>query len=209
MIRSLLKIILKKAKSIYLQFKRKNQLAFLSKFVDYDVTANINDMKLEVRGDVQNRKVVKIGENSLISGIFIFEKESGFLSIGKRTSIGVSTFVCIDSIAIGNDVMISWGCTFVDNDSHSIKSYERCDDVLDWKRGIDENSIGRYKNWDKVGHGKIVIEDKVWIGFNSIILKGVTIGEGAVIAAGSVVVRDVPPYTLVGGVPAKVLKQIE
>jgi acetyltransferase-like isoleucine patch superfamily enzyme len=49
----------------------------------------------------------------------------------------------------------------------------------------------------------------VWIGFNSIILKGVTIGEGAVIAAGSVVTKDVSPYTIVGGNPAKFLKKIE
>lgn len=53
----------------------------------------------------------------------------------------------------------------------------------------------------------IVIEDDVWIGGSSIILAGVTIGEGSIIAAGSVVNKDVPPYTIVGGVPAKVLKE--
>ena len=53
----------------------------------------------------------------------------------------------------------------------------------------------------------IWIGDHVWIGMRTMILKGVTIGEGAVIAAGAVVTRDVPPYTLVGGVPAKVIKE--
>lgn len=53
----------------------------------------------------------------------------------------------------------------------------------------------------------IVIEDDVWIGGSSIILAGVTIGKGAIIAAGAVVNKDVPPYTIVGGVPAKVLKE--
>ncbi|MFN7691728.1 MAG: DapH/DapD/GlmU-related protein, partial [Bacteroidota bacterium] len=54
----------------------------------------------------------------------------------------------------------------------------------------------------------IVIHDKVWISFNAIILKGVTIGEGAVVAAGSVVTKDVAPYTMVAGNPAKFIKNV-
>jgi acetyltransferase-like isoleucine patch superfamily enzyme len=52
----------------------------------------------------------------------------------------------------------------------------------------------------------IIIEDDVWIGTGAIILKGVTIGEGAIVAAGALVIKDVPPYSVVGGIPAKVLK---
>ena len=52
----------------------------------------------------------------------------------------------------------------------------------------------------------IVIGDHVWIGMNVIVLKGVTIGEGSIVAAGSVVNKDVPPHCLVAGVPAKVVK---
>lgn len=54
--------------------------------------------------------------------------------------------------------------------------------------------------------GKIIIADDVWIGYNSLILSGVKIGQGAVIAAGSVVVKDIPPYAIVGGNPAKIIK---
>lgn len=53
----------------------------------------------------------------------------------------------------------------------------------------------------------IVIEDDVWVGSGAIILKGVTVGRGSVIAAGAVVTRDIPPYSIAGGVPAKVLKR--
>jgi Acetyltransferase (isoleucine patch superfamily) len=55
----------------------------------------------------------------------------------------------------------------------------------------------------------IVLEDDVWIGSGSIILKGITIGEGSVVAAGSVVTKDVSPNVIVGGNPARVLKEIE
>jgi acetyltransferase-like isoleucine patch superfamily enzyme len=54
----------------------------------------------------------------------------------------------------------------------------------------------------------VKINDRVWIGFNSIILKGVTIGEGGIVGAGSVVTKDVPPYTIVAGNPARVIREI-
>ncbi|MDR0792472.1 MAG: acyltransferase, partial [Chitinophagaceae bacterium] len=54
--------------------------------------------------------------------------------------------------------------------------------------------------------GKIIIEDYAWIGVNATILQGITIGEGAVVAAGAVVTKPVAPYTVVGGVPAKKIK---
>ena len=105
--------------------------------------------------------------------------------------------------------MISWGCTIIDTDAHSLNWNHRIKDVLDWKKGLTDGKVGAYKDWSNVTSSNIKIEDKVWIGFNSIILKGVTIGQGAVIAAGSVVTKDVPAFTLVGGNPAKIIKKLE
>jgi len=65
------------------------------------------------------------------------------------------------------------------------------------------------KDWSVVPTKPIRICDKVWIGMNAIILKGVTIGEGAVVAAGAVVTKDVPPWTVAAGNPARVVKCIE
>jgi galactoside O-acetyltransferase len=96
----------------------------------------------------------------------------------------------------------------MDNDAHSLLWEERKNDVRDWKKGLDENKIGRYKNWENVKKAKIEIKDKAWIGFNSIILKGVTIGEGSVVASGSVVTKDVPDFTLVAGNPARIIKHL-
>jgi acetyltransferase-like isoleucine patch superfamily enzyme len=64
------------------------------------------------------------------------------------------------------------------------------------------------KNWDVVKMASIKIQDKVWLGMNVTVLKGVTIGEGSVVAAGSIVTKDVPPWTLVAGNPARVIKEL-
>lgn len=195
-------------KKIYNFFcNKKKSTISLNRYLHVDATTRIEGLNLSVRNPNKD-KYLYIGSDSVVSGNFIFETASGEIRIGNNTFIGGGIFVCIEGIEIGNDVMISWGCTFVDNNSHSLKWSERKNDVKDWKKGLDENKIGFYKDWSKVKRGKIVVKDKAWIGFNCIVMKGVTIGEGAIVAAGSVVTKDVPDWTIVGGNPAKVIKYI-
>jgi acetyltransferase-like isoleucine patch superfamily enzyme len=141
-----------------------------------------------------------IGENSIVHADISFEENGGEIRIGNRCFIGRSHLVCYRSLVIGDDVIMSWGITIVDHDSHSINWEERRDDVVDWARGR--------KNWQYVKHAPVAVKDKAWIGFNVSILKGVTIGEGAVIGACSVVTRDIPPYALAVGNPAKVIRSL-
>lgn len=142
---------------------------------------------------------ISIGSDSIIECTIAFDKEDASVIIGDRTFIGSSLLVCAKNIEIGDDVLISWGCTIADHNSHSIYFDERKDDVLNWAKGI--------KIWDHVKMESVKIKNRAWIGFNVIILKGVTIGEGSVVAAGSVVTKDVEPYTVVGGNPAKFIKK--
>ena len=82
-------------------------------------------------------------------------------------------------------------------------------DIDDELRDIaNGESFIRNKDWGCVNSQPIVIEDDAWIGMNCIILKGVTVGRGAVVGAGSVVTKDVPPWTLVAGNPARVIKEL-
>ena len=90
---------------------------------------------------------------------------------------------CFQRIEIGNNVCISDNVQIRDSDNHLIK-------------GKESESTK-----------PIVIKDGVWIGMGAIILKGVTIGEGAIVAAGAVVNKDVPAHSLVGGVPAKIIRE--
>ncbi len=178
------------------------------KFLKIGENSLISGINIQLRNAQENKIYLQVGDESVIQGDFIFEKESGIINIGNNTFIGGGTFICIDSIDIGNDVMFSWGCTVADNNSHSTKWSERQHDVKEWKRGIDENKLGYYKDWTNVKSAPIVIKDKAWIGFNTIILKGVTIGEGSIVAAGSVVTKNVPDWTIVAGNPAQIIKTI-
>jgi acetyltransferase-like isoleucine patch superfamily enzyme len=142
---------------------------------------------------------LEIGENSQIIGSLIFERDSSKISIGNRSFIS-ATLISSQEIKVGNDVLISWGTVIVDHNSHSISFTERKNDVIQWRNG--------HKDWSNVKISPVSISNKVWIGFNSIILKGVNIGEGAVIGAGSVVTKDVPAWTIVAGNPAQVIREI-
>lgn len=143
---------------------------------------------------------LSIGDQSIIHADISFEDKGGEVRIGCRTFIGRSNLVCYRSVVIGDDVIMSWGITVVDHDSHSVDWTKREHDVHLW---ANERKI-----WDHVARAPVKISNKVWIGFNVSVLKGVTIGEGAVIGACSVVTRDIPPYALAVGNPARVVRSL-
>lgn len=130
------------------------------------------------------------------------------LQIGSRTYIGPGTELHVaKSITIGNDVLISSDCSILDSDMHSEDFELRKNDIyIDLER---EGFSAADKNWEIARCRPIVIQDKAWIGLRAIILKGVTIGEGAIVGAGSVVSKDVPPWVVVAGNPARVVKTLQ
>lgn len=143
---------------------------------------------------------LRVGQGSIVNCRIDFDGPEGQVRIGDRCFVGASHLVCRESITLGDDVIISWGVTVVDHNSHALAWEQRRNDVSDWAQGK--------KDWSHVDIRPVVIHDKVWIGFGAYILKGVVIGEGAVIGAGSIVTRDVPAYTVVAGNPARPIKRI-
>ena len=143
---------------------------------------------------------LSVGRDCVVHARISFDLSNASVEIGDRTYIGSSHIVAGHSVKIGNDVLISWGVTIIDHNSHAVSWEERLNDVTDWRKGV--------KNPSKVAVDEVVIGDRAWIGFNAIILKGVHIGEGAIVGAGAVVSKDVPSYAVVAGNPATVVKKM-
>ena len=119
-----------------------------------------------------------IGDNA-----YIIIRKNAKLNLGSGYINSNAQIVCNESITLGNGVAIADGVLIRDCDDH---------DIL-------------YEGYQKTA--PVVIGNHVWIGQRATILKGVTIGDNAIVAAGAVVTKDVPANTIVGGVPAKVIRE--
>jgi acetyltransferase-like isoleucine patch superfamily enzyme len=135
--------------------------------------------------------VVRDGGHCILGGTFrIFENSSAWVNPGAVLKLGsgyVNSGLCLSvfsSVSIGQDVAIGENVSIRDADNHRLAD-----------RAADS--------------APIQIGNRVWIGMNATILKGVRIGDGAVVAAGAVVTRDVPAAMLVAGVPARPLRSVE
>lgn len=150
-----------------------------------------------------NNVNVIIGNNCQILGQIELQSNQARVIIGNDVYIGPNTkLFCRERIDIGNDVLISWGCTLIDTNFHSLNFEDRKDDVRDGKKDWT------HLKWKGVIDKPLIIKDKAWIGFNTIINKGVTIEEGTIVGAGSVVSKSTGSYTVVGGNPAKFIKEL-
>ena len=103
----------------------------------------------------------------------------------------------MERIEIGNRVILSHGVQIFDNNSHSLSAIDR------HERFRELRIHGGHLQPEKVSHKAVRIEDDAWIGFNSAILKGVTVGKGAIVGACSVITQDVEPFAIMVGNPAR------
>lgn len=206
-------------KKIYRLFRRflksfktsEPKINIYEKYVDIDSTSITTNLKFRFDNqNLEDRNYVKIGSNGIISGNIFFETNQGVVRIGNNVHIGGATMICRNKIEIKDNVTMAWGIMIYDHNSHSIyweqrkKDNSQCyEDYINFQG----NNIAN-KDWSNVVSKPIIIESKVWIGFDVTILKGVKIGEGAVIGAKSVVTKDVEPWTVVAGNPAQVVKYL-
>jgi len=138
------------------------------------------------RMDVLPFNHFELGSESTIEDFSVVNNGVGAVKIGDRVRIGLSN-VIIGPVEIGNDVILAQHVVL----SGLNHGYEDIDQPI---------------HTQKVITSPIIVEEEVWIGANAIITAGTRIGKHAIIAGGSVVTKDVPPYTVVGGNPAKILK---
>ena len=141
-----------------------------------------------VRMDTPPYRRFWLGRRSVVESYCCINNAVGDVTIGDYTRIGIHCTL-IGPVCIGNHVNLAQGIT-VTALNHNFE---------DSSKRIDEQGVSTKP---------VVIGDDVWIGTNAVILPGVTIGSHCVVAAGAVVTKDIPDHTLVGGVPAKVIKII-
>ncbi|HOZ86300.1 MAG TPA: acyltransferase [Bacteroidia bacterium] len=158
--------------------------------------ANICNMK----GD---RDHIRLGNDTHIRGELMTMNYGGKIEIGDYCYLGEGSRIWSgESVKIGSHVLISHNVNIFDTDNHELQYEERA------KGYVNLLKRGQPAEKGSVKTAPVSIEDHVWISFNVIILKGVKIGKGAIVAAGSVVTRDIPAFCTVAGNPAKIIKQI-
>ena len=141
-----------------------------------------------VRMDTPPYRKFSLGDYSVIESYSCINNAVGDVIIGDHTRIGLHNTI-IGPVTIGDHVNLAQGITVTALNHNFADTDKRIDE-----QGVSTNPV--------------VIEDDIWIGANAVILPGVTIGQHSVVAAGAIVTKDVPPHSLVAGVPAKVIKQI-
>ena len=140
------------------------------------------------RMDTPPYRKFSLGNYSVVESFACINNAVGDVLIGDYTRIGLHNTI-IGPVKIGHHVNLAQGITVTALNHNFDDTNKRIDE-----QGVSTNAV--------------TIEDDVWIGANAVILPGVTIGNHCVVAAGAVVTKDVPPHSLVVGVPAKVIKQI-
>lgn len=166
--------------------------------------------RLDLRNPVPGRCYLRAGADCMIGGTFIFESAEGLVTLGERVFFGASTVICRTRVELGSDIFVAWGGYLYDHDSHSLDHRERQKDLA---RQLADHRAGQAnyilsKDWGPVNARPIIVRDHAWLGMDFLVMKGVTVGEGAIVGARAVVTRDVAPWTIVGGNPAVVLKEI-
>jgi acetyltransferase-like isoleucine patch superfamily enzyme len=153
------------------------------------------------------RVMFKVGAGSHIFSSFALLRPEATIEIGANSQLGNSTFICAEKITVGDDVLMAWDVTVMDNDSHATSWQDRSGDVAQCYRDYQLNpqNFIRNKDWRLVPMKPIRIGDRTWIGFGATILKGVEVGAESVVGAKSVVTRSVSARSKVVGSPARVI----
>jgi acetyltransferase-like isoleucine patch superfamily enzyme len=155
-----------------------------------------------IRNALGDSNKITIGGRSHIRGELMIFGHGGRISIGEWCYVGVGTRIwSAAAIEIGNRVLISHSVNIFDNLTHPLRASERHEQAKQIFTSGHPREISLDEKPIKIG-------DDAWIGACAMVLRGVSVGEGGIVAAGAVVTRDVPAYSIVAGNPAVVVREL-
>ncbi len=187
-------------KRILLKWMDAQKTAQIKSLVTLSGTGQEFDRSTYVRlADGSTPADIIIGENAMISGTLASEHH-GKITMGKWTYLRENSYIgCVNEVTIGDYTSIADYVVVMDNNNHPVHPEDRR-----IKSGSRKGSD--FRKWRHSDSAPIIIEENVWIGSFSRICKGVRIGANSIVAANSVVTKDVPPNCIVAGNPARVVK---
>ena len=188
MIKNALKYIY--IKYLFLRLKNK---AVIDRTVNLSSTSSIKISDGSKKEDI-------VIECNVVMHAKLVSQNRGKIFFKNNTQIGYSSFVgAVNSITIEEGTVISNNVTIVDNNNHPVNPYDR---IIMQKSKVGSD----YRKWKYSDSKPVVIGKNVWIGQYARINKGVTIGDNSIVAANTVVTKDVPPNSIVAGNPGKIVK---
>jgi len=172
-----------------------SRIALLDPTAVLHETASIENIR-------QTAESIRIGAHSHIRGQLLTFAHGGTITIGSYCYLGEDSRIwSAKEISIGNRVLIAHLVSIFDSHTHPINPESRHEQ---FRAIINSGHPGKID----LGEKPVRIEDDAWIGCHSVILRGVTIGRGAIIGAGSVVTKDIPQFTIAAGNPAAIIREL-
>lgn len=158
--------------------------------------------KAKIRNALRDAKRIRVGAHSIICGELFLFAHGGDISIGDWCYIGEGVRVwSAGSVHIGDRVLISHNVNIFDSLTHPLNAQQRHAQFKAIVQTGHPHSID-------LGERPVIVNNDVWIGANACVLRGVSIGEGAIIGASAVVTHDIPPFAIAVGNPARVIREL-
>jgi acetyltransferase-like isoleucine patch superfamily enzyme len=189
-------------KNLILSFKKKVQNYKLKRFLTLEGRDhNLQIGALVILADGSKKTDILLRNNVTLYGT-LSSQTGGKIIFGNNTRLGRNSIIkSVNSVQIGDYTAIADNVVITDNNNHP--------EDPDFRRKMKLDSLGGdMRLWKHSENAAIIIGENVWVGEKSRIQKGVSIGDNSIIAAGSIVTKNVPPNTIVAGIPAKIIKEI-